>query len=586
MATKVGEIEVAVIARLDKLEKDLNTVKKKSQEAEEASKGAMARVSAAASKMGKQLLIAGAAMVTIGGARAMGRAIKSSLDFANTLGNTASKLGVTTDFLQEMRFAAEQSGVGIQTADLALQRFARRSAEAAVGTGEAKGALEQMRIALRDGEGQLRSTEALFSDAMKALGKIDDPAEKLRLAFKLFDSEGAALVNMAEGFKRLQKEAREMGIVLDEAAIVKAQEASGKIDALSMVTQTELNAALIDLAPLLVDAGRGMAWMARQASDSYSSIRKWAVVVGLAKRDLSQLTPEEDFERSAPPIDEAKEKAALELREKFIKATRALELKNAGDLVEIAKWERDQKIIIAREMLDEQVIGWKEYGERVLAVVDEFDAEVIDINENAAEQFVKDWEDSVSDFENNWDGLTDYIGDGFKDAMADMIITGEASFAQLGEAFLREFVQRALSATLDPTFASVFGAIQKIGSNLGFLGGDQISPLSNLQTSDGVPYMIASPEIPFSDFSLPADIAFPGKRSSVGPDRASASVSVNIINASGEKAETSETQNADGTRNIEVMIGKSVSADIYRGGPIDSAIRNSYGLKRPGSHGV
>jgi hypothetical protein len=47
------------------------------------------------------------------------------------------------DALQELRFAAKASGIEHQTLDMALQRFTRRAAEAAQGTGEAKDALAQ-----------------------------------------------------------------------------------------------------------------------------------------------------------------------------------------------------------------------------------------------------------------------------------------------------------------------------------------------------------------------------------------------------------------------------------------------------------
>ena len=51
--------------------------------------------------------------------------------------------------LQELRFAAKASGIEQQTLDMALQRFTRRAAEAAQGTGEAKDALAQMGMRLR-----------------------------------------------------------------------------------------------------------------------------------------------------------------------------------------------------------------------------------------------------------------------------------------------------------------------------------------------------------------------------------------------------------------------------------------------------
>ena len=123
-------------------------------------------------------------VATVGG---LGALIDRSISAADAIGKTADKIGVGVEALQELRFAAKASGVEQQTLDMALQRFTRRAAEAAQGTGEAKDALAQMGIALRDQSGNLRSSEDLLGDVADAFARIEDPAERVRLAFKLFD---------------------------------------------------------------------------------------------------------------------------------------------------------------------------------------------------------------------------------------------------------------------------------------------------------------------------------------------------------------------------------------------------------------
>jgi hypothetical protein len=53
-----------------------------------------------------------------------------------------------------------------------------------------------MGIALRDQDGSLRRSEDLLAEVADAFARIEDPAERVRLAFKLFDAEGVALVNL------------------------------------------------------------------------------------------------------------------------------------------------------------------------------------------------------------------------------------------------------------------------------------------------------------------------------------------------------------------------------------------------------
>lgn len=134
--------------------------------------------------------------------------------------DTADKLGLNIEFLQRMRYAADQTGVTVQTVDMALQRFGRRVGEAAVGTGEARDALREMGIELRDSQGNLRSTEDLLYDVSDAFAANTNANDRTRLAMRLFDSEGVSLVNTLAGgrdaLKAMMQEADDLGAVLSE----------------------------------------------------------------------------------------------------------------------------------------------------------------------------------------------------------------------------------------------------------------------------------------------------------------------------------------------------------------------------------
>src|SRR4029453_4976658 len=173
---------------------------------------------------------------TVGG---LGALVDRSISAATAIGKTPDTIGVGVEALQELRFAAKASGVEQQTLDLALQRFTRRAAEAAQGTGGAKAPLPQMGIALRDQDGHLRSSEDLLADVADAFAPIGDPAERVRLAFKLFDSEGVALVNLLRGgsgaLEEMRERARDLGIVLDEHLVRDAERARTELDVLSQV---------------------------------------------------------------------------------------------------------------------------------------------------------------------------------------------------------------------------------------------------------------------------------------------------------------------------------------------------------------
>ena len=210
---------------------------------------------------------------TVGG---LGALIDRSITAADAIGKTADKIGVGVEALQELRFAAKASGVEQQTLDMALQRFTRRAAEAAQGTGEAKDALASMGIALRDRDGHLRRSEDLLADVADAFARIEDPAERVRLAFKLFDSEGVALVNLlADGssaLEEMRERARDLGIVLDEHLVRDAERARTELDTLSQVISANLTRAALEAAPIIADLSSWLAEVAGSAGIAWERL--------------------------------------------------------------------------------------------------------------------------------------------------------------------------------------------------------------------------------------------------------------------------------------------------------------------------
>ena len=159
---------------------------------------------------------------------------------------------------------------------MALQRFTRRAAEAAQGTGEAKDALAQMGIALRDQSGNLRRSEDLLADVADAFARIEDPAERVRLAFKLFDSEGVALVNLLRdgsgALEEMRDRARDLGIVLDEHLVRDAERARTELDTLSQVISANLTRAALEAAPVIADLSSWLADVAGKAGIAWERL--------------------------------------------------------------------------------------------------------------------------------------------------------------------------------------------------------------------------------------------------------------------------------------------------------------------------
>ena len=149
------------------------------------------------------------AAVSVAATAATAAIVAGSLKSIDALAKTSDKLGIAISDLQALRQAAELTGVGTNTLDMSLQRMTRRLSEAAQGTGEAQDALKELNL---DASALAKlSPDEQFREIAGAMKQVGSQSDRVRLAFKLFDSEGAALVNtLALGKSGLQEIGDEM----------------------------------------------------------------------------------------------------------------------------------------------------------------------------------------------------------------------------------------------------------------------------------------------------------------------------------------------------------------------------------------
>lgn len=209
-------------------------------------------------------------------AAALGTAKTAMREFAAT-GDVAQRLGVDVERLQELRYAAEQGGMAVGNFDVAFRRFIRRSAEAAQGTGAAKDAFKELGIELRDNDGRLKESDKLLGEVADALQRVQNPADKLRLAFKLFDTDGAAMVNVlargSAGLDEFSRKARDLGIVVDRHLIQRSQELSAEFETATRILDLQFKQALVNLAPILVGIAERAARLAGDIRGLIDSMR-------------------------------------------------------------------------------------------------------------------------------------------------------------------------------------------------------------------------------------------------------------------------------------------------------------------------
>lgn len=187
----------------------------------------------------------------LAGAAGFGALVKGSLDAADQLQKLSIRLGASTEALSEYKHVAELSGVSFDTLTMGWQRMTRRISEAAAGFGEARGALQELGLSAQALNNL--APEQQFEVLADALAGVQSEADRVRLAMKLFDSEGVALIQTmtdgAAGIRNMRDEARDLGLTLTQDAADGAAEANDALARLKAATSGAARVFLVELAP-------------------------------------------------------------------------------------------------------------------------------------------------------------------------------------------------------------------------------------------------------------------------------------------------------------------------------------------------
>ena len=240
---------------------------------------ALRGIQAAFGKLSKVFFSFKTALVAAVGAGGLGLLVSNSLKATDALAKTAGKIGTTTEALSALQYAGQLTGVEVNTMNMALQRFTRRASEAAVGTGEAKGALRELGVDARElVRLPLDQRMLVLADAFEG---VQGESNKLRLAFKLFDSEGAALVNTLgqgrEGLAQMLGEAQTLGLVMTSDAAAGVESANDAITRMMSVSKGLVSQFTAALAPAIEFVANSLTTFSQSLMASEGGAREFAI---------------------------------------------------------------------------------------------------------------------------------------------------------------------------------------------------------------------------------------------------------------------------------------------------------------------
>jgi hypothetical protein len=247
---KISEAFVEISARTQKLQRGLRQSTQQTERFARKSSGQMKKFERSTAAASGAARLLSRALVSIGiafSAQAVVGSMRQFVNEADRIAKLSDRLSITTSNIQKLAFAAERAGLNFQTIAIGIQRMTRRIGEANLGRGELVKVLDQLNLSAR--ELVQLSPDQQFLRVADALNAIENPSERLATAFKFFDTEGVALLQLIKDgsgeVKKLFNRFEELGGGIDENVINKSADLKDSL--------TDLGAAFTGLKSVIVD---------------------------------------------------------------------------------------------------------------------------------------------------------------------------------------------------------------------------------------------------------------------------------------------------------------------------------------------
>jgi hypothetical protein len=193
----------------------------------------------------------------------------STATLGDEVAKTGDKIGIALGPFQELRYAAERSGVSTQKLDSSLERFVKRMGEATSGTGAAKKAYDELGLSAED-LAKMTPEDSLAVVADR-LSSVENQSQKVALAAQLFGREGVGMINMLKGgsagLQALRKDALATGYVLSEKAARDAETFKDAMLDAQLGMAGMKNTIGAELMPAVTELMGDLSWWMRENKD-------------------------------------------------------------------------------------------------------------------------------------------------------------------------------------------------------------------------------------------------------------------------------------------------------------------------------
>jgi hypothetical protein len=224
-----------------------------------------------------------AAFAALGGAFAA--MVKTTANAYDQTAKLGTQLGVTTEFLSSMQYAADLSGIRIGTLNKSIAMLQVRIGEAGRGIGEAKNAFESLGVSLVDANGEMLTAEQIMPRVADAFNNMGNATSRAEAASKIFGQRGMAMLQMfkngSAGLREMTAEAEKFGLIISGRAAANAEEFNDSLTRVTGAFKGIKNAIAEQFFPELARSSNKLAeWIAQNREMIAINVAEWFRNVG------------------------------------------------------------------------------------------------------------------------------------------------------------------------------------------------------------------------------------------------------------------------------------------------------------------
>lgn len=195
---------------------------------------------------------------------------------ASDIQDLAMTYNMTTDSIQEMTYAGELMGVGMDTITDSIKDLTKNLYDAYENGGDTLAAFSELGVVITNTDGSLRNANDVFMDVIDALGGVENYTERDAIAMSLLN-ESAQKLNplIKQGSERLREyaqEAHDTGYVMDSDMLDTLDKVDTSLRRYNLQLEAGQNAMSAEYAPALTEFnnkfGETFSQLAKDAADS------------------------------------------------------------------------------------------------------------------------------------------------------------------------------------------------------------------------------------------------------------------------------------------------------------------------------